>query len=133
MSHVASVQCSIKDLDALETALAKFDATLNRNKATFAFYGGAKAPCVHSITLNDDKNGHEVGLRRKSASAGEEDYELAYDVSFASKVNQRMGKELVGLRDEYTAIVAEDALQRGGYRVRREQEGEALVVYASRS
>lgn len=130
MSHVATVQCSITNLDALEEALKKFGATLTRDAKTFRFYGGQKSPCVHKITLDDDKGGHEVGLTQKTTDVTD-GFNLAYDVSFATNVNRKLGQNCTGLQNEYTAQVAEGVLTRRGYRIQREEEAGQIVLVAS--
>lgn len=117
MSHIASVNCIIKDLDALETAAEKFGATLVRGKNRFkAYYGDTQTKCEHVIEVNNNRSGYSIGVR-KEANANEE-FGLACDF-FDHSLENTFGKDLVGLKNEYSAVVAEKALRRKGFMVRR--------------
>lgn len=121
MSHVARVDCEIRDLDALEIAVAKMGAELRRNQKTFRMWGtgsSAHQPCVHAITLTGDKNAYEVGLRQKTAG-DPNTFEFACDF-FDGKLTRAFGPNLTTLQNEYLAVVAERQLARRGWRVRRE-------------
>jgi hypothetical protein len=130
MSHIATVKCEIKSLDALEEAVQKFNATLHRGKTNFKAYAGTNTKCLHTIELNDNKTAYSIGLRQLAQS--EESYELAcdwYDGSLA----KAFGKEFVNLRNEYQAVVAEKALKRQGWRVSRKvDEAQHIQLYAQR-
>ena len=131
MSHVATVQCKIADLDAFEEAVKKKGGVLVRGQREFRYYAGAKDRCVHAVHLASDPTGHEVGLRLAEANTPDV-YNLAYDVSYASNVNRAFGPNCEGLQNEYLAIVAESQLQAGGWMVRREVEGQQIHVYGER-
>lgn len=115
MSHVVTVAGKITDLDALEVAVAKFNAQLVRDAKEFTFYSGAKAPCAAKITFEGAK--YEVGLRPEASS--EAAFTLHCDF-WDGSLAKKFGANLVGLRNEYQATVAERAMQRRGFRVRRE-------------
>jgi hypothetical protein len=117
MSHIATVKCEMKNLDALEEAVQKFNATLHRGKTSFKAFTGTNTKCLHTIELNDDPTAYSIGLRQLAQS--EEAYELACDW-YDHKLAKRFGQEFTQLRNEYQAVVAEKALQKRGYRVRRE-------------
>jgi hypothetical protein len=116
MSHVARVNCQIKLLDALSTALEKFPGTaLQRGQTKFQYYGGSKEACIHAITVPGTK--YEIGLRYKATDPAE-GFEPVCDF-FDGKIAQTFGRDLIGLRNEYSAVVAEQTLRRRGYRVQR--------------
>lgn len=117
MSHIATVHCQIKDLDALEEAVKKFNATLKRNQTSFKAYAGTNTKCKHAIELDGDRNAYGIGLRQLAQA--DEEYELACDF-YDSKLERAFGTGLVSLKNEYQAVVAETTLARRGYRVRRD-------------
>lgn len=130
MSHVVSVAAEIKDLDALEIALGKYNAQLVRDARTFLGYGGSKQPCLHKITWEGAR--YEVGLRLKEASSAEPSYTLNCDF-WEGHVASKLGENMNGLRNEYQAVVAERTLERRGWRVRREvNEQQHIRVVATR-
>lgn len=118
MSHVAKVNCIIKDLDALGEAAQKFNAELVRDKKTFKMWGNEKQPCIHAIKLNGDASAYEVGLRYNSATDPDAGFEFACDF-YDGKLAKAFGPELVSLRNEYQAVVAENTLRKRGWRVQR--------------
>ncbi len=129
MSHVARVNCIIKDLDVLGEAAEKLGGELVRDQKRFHFYAGATEPCVHALKVKGAKDtDHEVGLRQKSASDPEEGFEPHYDVSFAGNINRAFGSNLVELRKEYSAAMAERQLRKQGYMVRRDTEAQANEI-----
>lgn len=115
MSHVATIEARIVDLDALEAAAAAKGGVLVRGKRTFRSYEGNKA-CDHAVTV--EGSGHEVGLTTRVD--GQEGWNLAYDSwGPGAKLDQKFGPQLVGLKNEYLAQVAEAKLRRSGFMVRR--------------
>lgn len=117
MSHVAKVNCSITDLDALSQALGKFPgAALVRGKKAFRMYGSESQPCVHAITVPNTK--YEIGLRYKSLNPAD-GFEPACDF-YDGSLSRVFGDQLTTLRNEYSAVVAESTLRRRGYRVTRQ-------------
>lgn len=117
MSHVVAVEGKVKDLDALEVALGKYNAQLVRDAKSFAGYAGAKQPCVHKITWAGAQ--YEVGLRLEEASSAEPTFTLHCDY-WEGAVERQLGPRLNHLRNEYQAVVAERTLGRRGYRVHRQ-------------
>lgn len=130
MSHVSVVKCHLRDLDALETAAEKLGGVLHRNQRTFKMYGSRPEPCLHAITLRDEPNAYEIGLRQTAAN-DPHTFEFACDF-FDGKLSKAFGQNLTGLQNEYLAVVAERQLEQGGYRVVREEaeQGIRLRAYA---
>ena len=129
MSHVATVQCLIKaaSLDLLNEAAQKFGGELVENQTSFLMWGSRREPCIHAIRLTNQPGAYEIGLRRAEAN-DPTTFNLAADF-YDGRLNKAFGHELVDLRNEYLALVAEQQLRRGGYRVmEREQEGQRLTV-----
>ena len=130
MSHIATVKCEIKSLDALEEAVQKFHATLHRGKTNFKAYAGTNTKCLHTIELDGDANAYSIGLRQLAQA--EEAYELACDW-YDGKLERAFGRDFIGLRNEYQAVVAEKALKKQGWRVSRKvNERQHIHLYAQR-
>jgi hypothetical protein len=127
MSHVATVQALVKDLDALETAVEKFGGELRRNQTSFKMWGTPER-CLHAIRLKNNPGGYEIGLRQATPE-DKDTFEFACDF-FDGSLVRAFGSELKNLRNEYMAVVAERQLQRRGYSVRREVQGEQIHLYA---
>lgn len=124
MSHMATVECMIKDLEALEEAAKNKGGALVKGKTEAKFYGGAREKCSHAIT--HPNSNYEIGVRRLAQA--DEAYELRYD-GFDGTLNRAFGNNLEGLRNEYLAVVAEQQLERGRYRFSREAvEGEPNTI-----
>lgn len=129
MSHIVSVECKVKDIDALEVAAAKFNAQLVRDAKTFLGYANSKQPCVHKITWDGAR--YEVGVRLAAASSTPE-FTLHCDF-WDGHVEAKFGKGMTELRNEYQAVVAERTLARRGWRTRREVDERAQIrVVATR-
>lgn len=116
MSHIAAVNCEIKNLDSLDEALAQFDASLKRNKTSFKAYAGTNTKCNHVIEVNGSA-GYSIGLRQKAQA--DEEYELACDF-YDGSLERTFGKGLVNLRNEYLAAEVTRNIPRG-YRLQREE------------
>lgn len=128
MSHIASVNCQIKDLDALELAAQKFNARLVRGKTSFkAYYGDTNTKCQHVVEMVDNPKGYSIGLRQKAQA--DEEYELACDF-FDGSLAKAFGPELVNLRNEYQVAVVQANLPRG-YRFQREDVGTQIRLRAT--
>lgn len=129
MSHIATVQCKITDLDALEAAANVKGADLIRNVSTFkSFQQGNR--CAHKLKLRDNTEAFEVGVQ----AAAEGEYTLGYDSwgSHGQALDRAFGSQLVDLRNEYLAVVAEKQLRSQGYMVERavERAQIRLTAYA---
>jgi hypothetical protein len=130
MSHIAKVNCIIRaeHLDKFGEAAAKLGGRLDQGRKTFKAWGGQNAPCVHAVHVPNSN--FEVGLRYRAAGNTEE-FDLSTDW-YDGSVARAFGSEFVTLRDEYLALVAQDQLERRGYRVDREQVGQQIRLTAER-
>ena len=126
MSHIAVVNCVITNLDALATAAEKLGGELMRDQRSFRMYGSQQQPCLHAIRLKGKADAYEVGLRQKAAEEPGT-FDLACDF-FDGNLTKAFGQNLTGLQNEYTALVAEQAMRRRGYRVQRDAEAPANVI-----
>jgi hypothetical protein len=125
MSHVAKVGCRITELDALGTACQRKNAELRLGQKTHKSY--SRGACEHAIALLDNPDAYEVGLVRAGDS-----WDLAFDNwgSQGRALEDRFGPGLVGLQNEYLAVVAEDQLRRQGFMVERSEEGAQIHLRA---
>lgn len=127
MSHVAKVECLVRDLDALEQATKKFNATLVRGKRTFNMWGSPKA-CIHAITVDGaGPRAYEVGLTQVNA-ADPNTFEFACDF-YDGSLARTFGANLVNLRNEYHAQVAENMAGADRWRVTREETPTGVRLY----
>jgi hypothetical protein len=74
MSHVATVNVEIKDLEALDKACRKLGLELVRDQRHFRYYSGSLEACDHVIRVPGNKQAYEIGVRK----AGKH-YNLAHD------------------------------------------------------
>lgn len=141
MSHIATVECEIKDLDALERACVRLGLELRRNQKTYRWFGvsvgdeplpeGLTAAdlghCEHAIGIPGDheqdesRRPYEVGVCRRPVGpngvrpAG---YVLHFDgwLGGFGLVN-RIGEQCHTLKQNYQLEVAKRQMQLKGYRV----------------
>lgn len=127
MSHIARMRCQIRDLESLGEACANKNARLALNQKTFKSYGGGR--CEHAITLLDDSQAYEIGVNQSAEVPGT--YDLDYDSwGPGAALERRFGPQLVGLQNEYLAVVSEKALRREGFMVQRQEAGEEIRLRA---
>lgn len=130
MSHVATVELEVRDLDALEEAGRRLGLQLVRGQQTYKWWGrsvgdypipdGFSAEdlgkCEHA--LHSDSAAYEVGVvRRRDGRPG---WQLLWDFIDGRLVNI-VGHECRNLKREYAAIVAAKQAQRQGFRVQEQR------------
>ena len=142
MSHVASIELEIKDLDALDEACETLGLELVRGQKTYKWWGhsvgdyplptGFKASDLgkseHAIRIPGDKNAYEIGVvPRRDGKPG---YTLLWDFYAGGYgMEAKVGKDACKLKQAYSAAVATRHYRKLGYRVSVEKkEGERLVV-----
>ena len=131
MSHVATIEIEIKDLDALEAAAKELGLELVRGKTSHRWYGRSVGDyplpagftaddlgkCEHAIRIPGDDRAYEIGVcRRRDGKAG---YTLLWDFyaggyGMAAKVGGDKAPKLV---QGYATHVAIKAARAGGFRV----------------
>jgi hypothetical protein len=133
MSHVASVELVVQDIDALEVACKVLGLTFKRNQKTWKWYGrfmadydNADSAYKHGINTEDyGKGEHAIGVPGTEYEVGvcrnhDGNLSLVYDFyGPGEKIKQALGKGLEKLKQEYAAAVATKKLQRKGLRVQR--------------
>ncbi len=149
MSHVATVEIEIKDLDALKKACAELDLLFQENKKTYRWYGqwvndysAADAAykngidpkdygkCDHAIGLKTGK-GYEVGVVLKGGK-----YVLVYDNWQGGQGLEKVtGKGLSKLNQGYVKQVTRKSLLMKGYvagSTKTHADGTIEMVFTSR-
>lgn len=149
MSHVAAVECIVKDLEALKVAADKLGFEFRENQTTHRWYGRfmndwssdraavnkGRDPkkfgtCTHALRLKSNPNGYEVGV---VAQDDGESYDLVYDTYGSGRqLEQAAGVDLVHLRNEVAAEISTRTLQKRGWRVARQDEGQVIRLTASK-
>jgi hypothetical protein len=109
----------------LGTACAAKGAELRIGQKRFRSY--ATSTCEHAIRLLDNPSAYEIGLVRNG-----EAWDLAWDNwgVGGQALQDRFGAGLVGLQNEYLAVVAEAQLRREGFMVQRVEEGQQIQLRA---
>lgn len=138
MSHVATVETKIIDLDAFKVAVEKCGGELMLDQTTYAWWGyragggdyRGRDPkddgkCLHAVKVagTQPRNGSlgpwEIGLlARRDGKPG---FELEYDYygGAGRALETKFGKGLATLSEEYGAEVAMRQLARAGFRTTR--------------
>src|SRR4051812_32472193 len=114
MSHVATVDVEIKDLDALDAACKKLGLELVRGQTTFRWYGqhvgdyplpagftGADlGTCEHAVRVPGRADAYEIGVvRRRDGRSG---WSLMWDFYAGGYgLMERVGENCQSLRREY--------------------------------
>jgi hypothetical protein len=129
MSHIATIDLEIKDLDAIEAACKELELELVRNQKTFRWYGQFMGDypadsrlsvkdygkCEHAIKMKADKHAYEIGLVKNPTGNG---YLLAFDhFAQSNKITKLTGGiHLPKLRQLYAANVAAKAATKAGWK-----------------
>lgn len=119
MSHVATVDVEILDLDALDAACKRCGLELVRDRESFRYYRGNRAPCDHLIRMPGNEKAYEIGVLKLDGKPG---YTLRYDDFMGGYgMVSASGNECSALRQHYAAVVAMRTAQRQGYRVNEQR------------
>jgi len=153
MSHVATIDLFITDLDSLAKACERLGLELVRGQKTYRWYGesvgdyraadAVKAPdghCEHAIRVKGNSRAYEIGLVKRSD--GKAGYQLVWDhwagghglcekVMYAEK-GKRQKPNADKLKDWYAAEVAQKQMRRQGFRVNATQQGGKVRVLCSK-
>ena len=116
MSHVARVDLTIADLDALDLELTEGfagQARRVRDAGEHQYYAGAKTACAHKMVVEGTR--YELGLVARGDGKG---FQVQYD-PWDGSADRLFGRGLSKLKDQYGARVTERRLTREGYDVRR--------------
>ena len=133
MSHVATVDVEINDLEALGEAAKVLGLDLMRGQKSYRWYGhhvgdypvpagfdvADLGKCEHALRVKGDGRAYEVGVvKRRDGKPG---YSLMWDFwSGGYGLEAKVGKDCSKLRQEYAAAVARRQAVQLGYKVTRE-------------
>lgn len=146
MSHVATVQLEVKDLDALKTAAAEIGCEFVENQTTYRWFGRHVGDyplptgfqiedlgkCQHAIRIKDGPGGaYEVGVVKNPTGEG---YVLLWDFWSGGKGLQAViGENGNRLRQSYATEVAIKQLRKAGKRVQKKRlENGSIQLVATR-
>lgn len=149
MSHVATVDVEIRDLQALAAACRRIGLELVEGQQTYRWFGrsvgdyplpeGMTAKdlgkCEHAIRIPlaeqaQMKHGkpYEIGVVRRPDGRG---YRLVWDFwQGGFGIQKRAGKDCTALVQSYAVVVAMREAQRKGYRVREVTREDGTVSLA---
>jgi hypothetical protein len=132
MSHVATVDVEIKDLDALEQACRELGLDLVRGQQTYRWYGESVGDyplpagfaaedlgkCSHAIRIPGDERAYEIGVvARRDGRPG---YSLMWDFYCGGMgLQDKVGEGCRELKKSYAMAVVTRHAQRSGFRVQR--------------
>lgn len=124
MSHIATVEVQIKDLEALAKACEELNLELVIGQTTYRWYGRAVGRpadardgfCEHAIRVKGNPKAYEIGLTKRADGTG---YEIKWDTWSGGfgLVAAVGGEKAEKLKQTYAAEVAAKAARRAGFRV----------------
>lgn len=141
MSHVATIEVEIKDLQALAAACQELGLEFVHGKQEYICWGtgkdigqltryqkisgkqlmpdgwtlGEMGQCEHAIRVKDLTAKYEIGVARRRD--GRDGYQLLCDISGAHEIVEKIGKDFAKLKQGYAVEVAVRAAKRAGFRV----------------
>jgi hypothetical protein len=140
MSHVATVDVEIKDLDALAEACKRIGLEFVSGQQTYRWYGmsvgdyplpaGFTADelgkCEHAIRIPGSETAYEIGVVcRRDGRAG---HTLMWDFWAGGKGLEALaGKDCRNLKREYAAVVAKRQAQRSGFQVNEQRQPDGSI------
>lgn len=130
MSHVATVDVEIKNLDWLEKACRKIGLEFVRGQTKFFAYTNRK--CDHAIRVagQQDRAGarrpYEIGVRARED--GIPGWILSYDMHMGGRgLKTIVGNNCSMLVQAYTTVAARETAQRKGMRVTEQQLADGSI------
>lgn len=147
MSHVATVDLEIRDLDALASACRRLGLELMRGQTTYRWYGmhvgdyplpvGFTAEelgtCEHAVRIAGDNVNREGGgaayeigvVRRRDGRPG---YQLLWDFwQGGNGLQAKAGDDCNGLRREYAFEVARKQAMAQGFTVNEQRQADGSI------
>ncbi len=110
MSHVTTIELTIKSLDALKAACKRLDLQFMEGQKTFkAFYGNQ--PCAHAIRIPGAS--YEVGILENPETG----YSLSWDSFSTGGLTTKLGEKAGKLKQAYVVEQAKMTAKKAGYRV----------------
>lgn len=139
MSHVATVDVEVKDLDALEEAAKRLGMQLVRGQTTYKWWGESVGDypipagftaedlgkCEHAV--RSDNAEYEIGVvRRRDGRPG---WQLIWDF-YDDTLVKVVGKDCCKLKVAYARAVATRQAIRGGFRVQEQVRPDGSIRLA---
>ena len=140
MSHVATVDLEVKDMECLAKAAARCGLVMKVNQPTYRWYGRSVGDyplpagfaaedlgrCEHALSIPGDGDAYEIGVvRRRDGKPG---YCLLWDF-FAGGygLQAKVGENCAKLKQAYAAEVAIRQARMQGYRVNEQQQADGSL------
>lgn len=122
MSHIATIELRINDLEALRAACQELGAALCMDRKSFRWFSG-KSPCQAVIQVPGAD--YEIGLVQSG-----ETFHLHCDLYASGGVEAALGKGLGRLKQAYARERVRREARRKGYRVceQKTERGVRLVL-----
>lgn len=141
MSHVATIDLEVHDLDCLAQAAEDIGCELARDQTTYRWWGRSVGDypmpdgftesdlgkCSHAIRVKGKPEAYEVGV--VPARGGKKGFTLLYDFYGGGKgLEAAVGKDAGKLKQSYAARVAEKALKRKGYKIKKHVDERGRII-----
>jgi uncharacterized protein DUF1257 len=141
MSHVATIDIEIRDLDALQEACGRVGLELVRDQKTYRWYGvhAGDYPvpagfavedlgqCEHAVRIPGDAGAYEIGVvKRRDGRPG---YTLIWDFWCGGwGIEAKAGRDCNKLRQAYALVVAKRAALKQGFSVSEQRVADGSYV-----
>lgn len=120
MSHLATIQLEVTDLDSLSKACQQIGLNLIQGKTTFKWFNG-DSECQHAIEVPGAS--YEIGL-----VLSDNKYELQTDF-FDKGIEKAIGKNGKLLKQRYAVERTKSEAKRKGYRVIEKQTDNGIRLH----
>ncbi len=148
MSHVATIDLEIKDLECLKKAAKVLGLEFRENQKTYKWFGThvgdyplptgfskeELGTCDHALSIINPESGsraYEVGISQRRD--GKPGYTLLWDFwAGGYGLKEKIGENGIELKKEYSAQVAEKHLRKQGFRPIRKVEGNRILIQGVR-
>ena len=147
MSHVATIELQVTDLDALKAAAEKLGLVFHEGRRNYRWYGrsigdyplpeGMTASdlgkCSHTLSVRDNPQAYEIGVVKKKDSSG---FVLAWDFWNRGRnygdqglgLQDVVGENACRLQQEYAVEVAKKYWLGQGWQVTENRKEDGTVV-----
>lgn len=131
MSHVATVDIEIKDIEALDAACRRLGLELVQKCTTFSTWGG-KRPCEHKIRVPGAQDNLEIGLVARTD--GRPGWIPMLDIHIGEVLDKIGGEKCSLLRQAYATCAAIKLARMQGHSIqeRRLPNGSVQLVMTTR-
>jgi hypothetical protein len=145
MSHVATIDLEIKDLEALERACKNLGLELVKDQATYKWYGRHigdypvpegfsvqdLGKCEHAIRVKGNPTAYEIGVTKRRD--GKPGYTLLWDFwQHGFGLEAKIGAKGGLLKQNYSAEIARKQALRQGFKVTTKKTASGELVLTLR-